>query len=287
MLRTLMSCVAVCALGAGSALADTLDISIAAQGANYNSMVRDAKLRGDGVDGAGSPWALGNIGNGSGGSNRFYANYLLDGVTSSGRMNTFIQWFDVSSIPAGSTINSATLTVYLANQSANGRTWENVKLSRLLAGNDWVEGVGQTPATDGSVTYNYRAAQTIPWAAPGAIGGADIDLGSTQTFNVVGVDGQATVIVRDISAWVQAWVNSPSGNAGLLWWGGNNADSGSGNRYFHFGTKEDGAGPAGETNAAAPMLVIDYTIPEPTTALLLAAGALFTARRRFRCSLTA
>lgn len=47
----------------------------------------------------------------------------------------------------------------------------------------------------------------------------------------------------------------------MLWWGGNSADSASGNKFFHFGVKEDGAGPASDTAAAAPTLVIEYTIP--------------------------
>ena len=99
---------------------------------------------------------------------------------------------------------------------------------------------------------------------------------------MVGIDGTATTIDRDITSWVQDWVNTPANNTGMLWWGGNSADSGSGNRFFHFGTKEDGAGPAGEAAAAAPRLLIDYTVvPEPGAIVLLAAGLLtFIACRR-------
>jgi hypothetical protein len=106
---------------AASVQAETLDISIAAQGAAYSSMVRDAKLRGDGGGGIEDA----NLGAGTGASsiNRIYANFLLDGTTPSGRLNTFVQWFDVSSIPAGSIISSAILTEYFSNQTANGRTF--------------------------------------------------------------------------------------------------------------------------------------------------------------------
>ena len=74
-------------------------------------------------------------------------------------------------------------------------------------------------------------------------------------------------------------------NTGLLWWGGNNADSASGNRYFMFGVKEDGAGPAGEAAFAAPRLLIDYTVPEPGATMLLAAASLTLIARRRKGSL--
>jgi hypothetical protein len=277
MSRMLMT-VAFVGLLSGSAIqAAVLDISIAAQGAGYNSMVADAKLRGDG----GLQDA--NLGAVSGDSDRFYANYLLDGVTpTSGRQNSFVQRFDVSSIPVGAYITSAILTENFANRTVNTRTWFNVKLSRLQPGKDWTEGVNQSPATDGSVTWNSQKGNTVPWATPGATSGSDIDLGTTQTFDIVGVDGQGTTINRDVTAWVQDWVNAPVNNTGMVWWGGNNNDSGSQNRAFWFGVKEDGAGAPGENFAGAPSLLIEYTVPEPSAAVFLFGGGLlmWIARRR-------
>jgi hypothetical protein len=266
--------------GVSAVQAATLDISPAAQG-NYNNLVADAKLRGDG--GGGIEDANLGAGTGAGGVNRIYANFLLDGTTPSGRLNTFVQRFDVSSIPAGSTINSAILTQWFSNQTANNRTFVNLKLSQLQPGKGWTEGVGQAPATDGSVTWNNQVtgATSIPWGTPGVTSPSDIVLATTQTFDLVGVDGTATQIDRDITSFVQDWVNNPANNTGLLWWGGNSADSASGNRYFMFGVKEDGAGPAGEAAFAAPRLLIDYTVPEPGATMLLAAASLtLIARRR-------
>lgn len=279
MSRMLMTGALVGLLGVSAVQAATLDISIAAQGAAYNNMVADAKLRGDVAGG----FQDANLGNVSGGSNRFYANYLDDGVTLTSRMTHFVQRFDVSSIPAGSIINSAFLTTYFANDNANNRTFTNVKLSQLQPGKAWVEGVGQQPATDGSVTWNHQAGNTIPWTAPGAT--SDIVLATTQTFDLVGVDGSATAIIRDITPWVQNWVNNPANNTGMLWWGGNSADSDSGNRRFWLGSKEDGEGPAGDLAAAAPTLVIDYIpVPEPGAIVLLAAGLLTLITRRRKVS---
>jgi hypothetical protein len=274
MFRMLMTSAFVGLLGAGAVRAATLDISAAALG-NYNDLVADAKLRGDG----GLEDANLGAGTGSGGANRIYANFLLDGTTPSGRANTFVQRFDVSGIPAGSTINSAILTQWFSNQTANNRTFVNLHLSQLQPGKGWIEGVGLAPATDGSVTWNNQVsgvtpAPPIPWGTPGATSPSDIVQATTQTFDLVGVDGSATQIDRDITSFVQDWVNNPANNTGLLWWGGNNADSASGNRYFMFGVKEDGAGPAGEATFAAPRLLIDYTVPEPGATVLLAAASL-------------
>src|SRR5687767_849734 len=281
MCRMRMTGALVGLLGASAVQADTLDISIPALGdAAYASLVADAKLRGDGgLEDA-------NLGASAGGSNRLYANFLLDGTTPSGRLNTFVQRFDVSSIPAGSTINSAVLTQWFSNSTANNRTFEALKLSQLQPGKGWIEGVGQAPATDGSVTWNNQRsgatpATSTPWGAPGATSPADIVLATTQTFDLVGVDGSATRIDRNITSFVQDWVNNPANNAGLVWWGGNSADSASGNRYFMFGVKEDGAGPAGEGTFAAPRSLVDYTVPEPGATMLLAAASLaLIARRR-------
>src|SRR5688572_12125109 len=134
--------VGMCFLSAVPARADVLNISHGQP--NYLNMVHDAKLRGDGIP----DW---NLGAASGDSNRFYPNFLADNTTPSlNRKNNFVQWFDVSSIPPGAIINSATLTVRLANRTSNNRTFTNVKLSKLQPGKDWVEFVvgGNGPHTD-------------------------------------------------------------------------------------------------------------------------------------------
>lgn len=188
MSRMLMTSALVGLLGVSAVQADIFEISLASQDVDtYNSMVADAKLRGDGGLG---DW---NLGASSGGSNRMYANYLLDGTTLSGRMNSFVQRFDVTSIPPGATITRATLTQYFANQSANNRTFGGVKLSQLRPGKGWIETLQTPPGFngphfDGSVTWNSQASGTTLWATPGATGESDIFQDTTQTFDVVGVE---------------------------------------------------------------------------------------------------
>ncbi len=277
-MRGTLRAVAVIGLLSISAVqAAILDISLTAQGAGYNGMVADAKLRGDGgLQGD-------NLGAAAGDSDRFFSLYNFDG-TLSGRLNNFVQRFDVSSIPAGSYINSAFwTTTFGVSLSAHAHSMNGLNLSQLQPGKGWTEGVSQPAATDGSVTWNSQVANTIPWATPGATGAADIYQGTTIPFNVVAnADGTTpTVVTLDIASFVQDWVNTPSDNTGLVMWGGRWADSGGNGRYFEVGVKENGSG----TTAfpGGPTLVIDYTVPEPGSAVLLVAGLLpLVARARKR-----
>ena len=225
-------------LGISAVQAATLNISFAAQGDNYTNMVRDAKIRGNDTQ----PLADANLGAGRNDSDRFYAYYKADGVTLQGRLNNFVQWFDVSSIPVGSTINSAYLTNYFGNSiSIHDHAILAVKLSRLLPGKGWAEGVSLDPATDGSVTWNWQVGFTTAWATPGATDATDIDLSTTQTFDVPGNADQVTPtpVGVDITAWVQGWVNTPTNNTGMVMWGGTYGDVGGEGRYFHVGVKEN------------------------------------------------
>jgi hypothetical protein len=83
----LVTAAVVGVFGIGAVHAATLDISIAAQGAAYDNLVADPKLRGD-FAGALQDANLGNV---SGGSNRFYANYFDDGVTLDSKMTHFLR----------------------------------------------------------------------------------------------------------------------------------------------------------------------------------------------------
>src|SRR2546421_56505 len=119
--------------------------------------------------------------------------------------------------------------------------------SRLLPNKGWVEGVSQNPATDGSVTWNNQislATGSTPWTTPGATNAADIDTTTTQSFDVIGNADQVTPtpVGRDITSWVQAWVNTRANNTGMVMWGGAYNDLSGEGRYFHFGVKENGTG---------------------------------------------
>lgn len=265
MLRPFMCSGIVLLAIAGVVCGDVLWIAPSQPG--YTSMTKDAKLRGDG--------GLGdyNIGAGSaaGGNNRFYALNYDDGgvINPTDRLNSFLQWFDVSSIPAGSAVTKADLWFYMGAGNT-GADFYDVKLSRLRAGKDWIEGVNQGPATDGSVTWNNQvsSATPVPWDAPGAYGANDIDQASSISFGWTFDSGDW--ICLDIKDWVQDWVNGTWANTGMVYWGGTVVHYDPA-KYFMFNTKEDVNGPE---------LWVEYVIPEPASLLLLAGGLALALRRR-------
>ncbi len=269
MCRILLSFVLAVSL---TAVAQAAVLNIADGQPGYASMVQDAALRGEGESSPGNPWVNGNIGNATGfGSHRMYPDV---GAATGRGPRRYLTQFNVSSIPAGSTINSATMSLFFQRSGSNAPAITGFKLSRVLPGKDWTEGVGQAPATDGSVTFAWQKAQTAAWATPGATGATDIDLGTSITFDKSG-PGISEYVNFDIAAWVQAWVNGTQNNGALLWGGiGNGVDA-----YYGIVGKEVtdvGGNPR-------PKLVIDYTpIPEPTAGLLLAASLLLAVRRRQR-----
>ena len=258
--------------GAAVTQADTLTIENGVP--NYLSLVDDAALRAEGTSDGVNPWAEGNIGNATGyGSHRMYPDV---GAWSGRGPRRYLTRFDLSSIPAGSIINSATMGLWFQRGNSSAEAISDYKLSRLQPGKAWSEGAGQAPANDGSVTWNrqigYAVGNTarVAWATPGATGAADIDLATTITFNKAG-PGISEWKHFDISSWVQGWVNGSWQNNGTVLWGG--VGTGTVDAYYGIVGSED------TTNSTKPMLIVDYTVPEPTTLLLLV-GGLAIARRR-------
>jgi hypothetical protein len=180
--------------------------------AGDSALVRDTHLRSDGIDVV-SAWADGNFGTATGA--RLYPDVGFD--AGKGPRHTLF-WFDVSSIPSGATINSATLNVYLLNNSVGGDT-TGFNLGCLKV--PWIEGTkpGETPAGTGEPTWNNRAHPSTAWGAPGAVGTADIESDS-KTFDAgPAADHWETI---DVTDWVQSWVSGARPNQGMIIYGGQN-----------------------------------------------------------------
>src|SRR5262245_36670583 len=91
--------------------------------------------------------------------------------------------FDIAgNIPAGSTITSAELTLYLADISSNSMN-QTIELHRLTR--DWGEGTANNsspsfggtgmgaPANPGDATWNEAMFGSVAWTSPGATGDFD------------------------------------------------------------------------------------------------------------------
>lgn len=156
--------------------------------------------------------------------------------------------FDLSAIPAGSTINSVTLTLH---QDSSNLADASVSLHRLLEG--WGEGSSNglgngAPATPGDATWLHRSFNSVLWSTPGGV------FAPTSASTTVGGTGFYTWASPTLVADVQAFVNNPASNFGWLLRG----DEGTLSSAKRFHTREE------TTAAFRPNLSIDYTpVPAP------------------------
>jgi hypothetical protein len=206
-----------------------------------------------------------------------YANgagsFLFIGAIASGGARRSMLRFDLTSIPAGSTVTAASLR-FTISKTAPQSGFDPATLHRLVA--DWGEGTsnggsggGLTQASPGDATWDHRfygdppAVPRVFWAQPGADFVATASGGTT-----VGGNGTYTIpSTPQLVADVQAWVNQPASNFGWIMLG-NETDSQSARRVF---------GRSAFAPAERPLLTIEYAPPGgglPGHQVPLPAGAL-------------
>jgi uncharacterized repeat protein (TIGR01451 family) len=164
--------------------------------------------------------------------------------------------FDLSTIPTGSTILSATLTL---NLSKTRNAAETIALHRALT--NWGEGTSNAgaggvgagegdgvQATTGSVTWFFASFPSQRWTTLGgdfaAAASASTSVGSVGRYQWTGAG---------MTADVQQWVNNAATSFGWIFTGN---ESGGGTSK-QFDTKEN------TTAANRPVLTVDFTPPTP------------------------
>ncbi|OGF26218.1 MAG: hypothetical protein A2V63_07425, partial [Candidatus Eisenbacteria bacterium RBG_19FT_COMBO_70_11] len=159
--------------------------------------------------------------------------------------------FDLSSIPVGSTVQSATLALYNA-EASNSAT-----VSLYRATNTWGEGTsvatgtedaGAAPTT-GDATWIHRFYPSTNWT----VAGGDFSATVTATATVVGVGSYAWSSAQ-LLADVQGWVNTPSTNAG---WVIRGKESGAANALKRFESRQS------SDVVHHPRLSVSYIAPPP------------------------
>lgn len=160
--------------------------------------------------------------------------------------------FNLASIPAGATINSATLTL---NQSAAapGLTSESLSLHRVNGA--WGEGASDAgvpggmgaTALPGDATWIFRILNDAPWNNPG--GDFSATPSSTATVFSLGGPYDWTGLESD----VQAWVNGSANNGWILI-----GDEGGIRTALRFDSREN----VNATNR--PQLTVTFTAPVGT-----------------------
>jgi hypothetical protein len=198
--------------------------------------------------------------------------------------------FDLSSIPAGAIITSATLNMTIVGIPQDGNIApSNIDLYPML--DSWTQGTGGgnrgSPALPGETTWNERGAGGIAaWGTPGAEIGVDfigrgldgqLDSESPDTAASVGTKvgpitfGSTLAFVED----VQSWLDDPADNFGAILISDAEGTLGSLRRLAANDT-------ADLDDAAPPTLTVDYIMPtpEPSTGMLIAFGLLCAIGRR-------
>jgi spore coat protein A len=159
--------------------------------------------------------------------------------------------FDIAgSVPAGATINSATLTLFCDKVGLS--TAFNVGLYRLTS--EWGEGTSNTgnsqqgrgePPTTNDATWHHTFYPDQLWTTAGG----DYTAGASATRTVGGVGSYTWGSTSGMVADVQTWLNSPSQNHGWIIIGTETQIQTS----KRFGTREN------TTPSSRPSLTVNYT----------------------------
>jgi hypothetical protein len=189
------------------------------------------------------------------------------GQISQGTVRRGLLRFDLSPIPAGSTITAVSLTLN-ASQTQGPAT--DISLHRTLA--DWGEGAsssiggGGAPAQPGDATWLHTFFDTAFWTTPGG----DFSPGASATQSVLGPGSYTWSSTSELVADAQAWLDNPASNFGWTLTG----LEGTNGTAKRFDSREN------LTEANRPVLNVEYTIPAPPAAGLFALSLIARRRRR-------
>ena len=182
--------------------------------------------------------------------------HFFAGRTNDGNVRRALVAFDIAAaVPAGSTINSVSLTLHLSRTRTQN---QSVSLRRVLSA--WGEGTSNAGGEEGGgaaavapdATWTYRKWQTNLWTAAGGDYAGTVSASTT----VGGGTGDWTWSSTAMTSDVQGWLNTPSTNFGWIVFGNE-----SGTKVTkRFDSREN------VTAAYRPRLTINFTAPALTGA---------------------
>lgn len=142
----------------------------------------------------------------------FYAGRV--GTNGGGTIRRGVLKFDLSAIPAGSSIESATITLYCSKAGLG--TQFPVSFKRLTAsfgeGASVAFGGGGATAEPGDATWQHRFYPDVPWSSPGG----DFVGTVSAVRNVGGIGFYTWNSTAELVADVQEWIDDPSGHHGWI-----------------------------------------------------------------------
>jgi hypothetical protein len=175
--------------------------------------------------------------------------FTVGGRNMGGQARALIRFNIAAHLPAGATVNSATLTLTVNNANGPNSTFD---LHRALA--EWGEGGGDpntgAAALEGEATWNHRLSPESAWSSAGG----DYH-GTPSASQAVAGLGSYAFSASGMAADVQMWLNNPASNFGWLLRSQAETTLGTIRRF------------AGRAGLGAPQLAINYSLSGPPPAL--------------------
>src|SRR5213082_3299320 len=158
--------------------------------------------------------------------------------------NAIVMKFDLASVPTGSTVSSATLSLYLTESDATADPTYTVTAHKIITRNaDPARATGYTSDGVNAWTANACCRNHVPLAQADI--GAAVDTRS--------IDKTPGFKQWDVTSIVQGWLDAPAANFGLLL---NSDPSKLRDRYRYFSSSED------PVASHRPYLTVAYTTPD-------------------------
>jgi hypothetical protein len=200
--------------------------------------------------------------------------------------------FDLSGIPADATITEVKMTLTLgmvAGGGGAGTSPQNATIAMFKVSQNWGEGnagnntvssgimgSGQGfAAGPGDATWSAAAFPSTLWSNPGGDHAANASASLFLDNNITG-NSFTWLSTPELVADVQGWLATPNANFG---WELINANEAAARTAYIFYSRNWPSFPAGSASQV-PILEVTYTVPEPHTMALLAAGAFCVPIRR-------
>lgn len=191
---------------------------------------------------------------------------VVAGRTGLGQIRRSLLAFDLSEIPAGSTVLDAKLSLSVT-QVAPGVAPKSLSLTRLTSA--WGEsgsnatspGQGAAAQT-GDATWTHAFYQTVPWAAPGG----DFAGSPSASQAVIGIGTMTftSTAFPSLLVDIQGWIDAPTSNFGWIVRGNEGVNS----TGIQVASSEFTGGPAFRPTLSLTVV----PVPEPSTYILLAMG---------------
>ena len=188
--------------------------------------------------------------NATGATSNGAGQHMFAGDSGSGGRRRGVIAFDAAgTLPAGSTIESVSLTLNMSNRSGVNPGPQSVQLRRLLE--DWGEGTSDAglpggqgaPATTNDATWLHRFFNAQTWSTAGGLFSS-----TASAITTVDTVQQYTWTSAQMVADVQGWLDNPTTNFGWLLLGNESEDRSA----RRFDTKENA------TAANRPVLNVQY-----------------------------